>query len=637
MSSHEMVVAIQRHAKHPRLVSIRLCELHLNKMVGEALIKLLQLYRHRSYETLEIYDCSQTAMLYELLRYVYHTQLFKKISMSAQPSRSHPSLLMSGSVRVEPPTSRFHFALQRLTLSNLYISIRNAVKLRKCLQTTKQLATLKLDRIQFERCAICQICQGIESNTTLSTLDCHWTSSADAYLMMHSVQGHSSIREIHFKGDCISDSGSVFIGKGLNSPSCELQTLRLTGLGVFDMAPMISEIQIAAPNSALGCRLTRLDLSDNLLQNYQIDYLFLQLHKFPALVELNLSRNRLSDFCEAVLSNPNVLSHSLLSLDLTYNRLTDHGADEVLSHLWKFPALQDLDLSRNRLHSLDFPQFFNNATNIIHKRNNETEGKEVEGQQQDRMMIQTYNLRRLALFHPHFSLLHPGEAVATLGWRNREGLSAFAPRLLWLLQRTPIHMKIGSFWASTNIETQHLLDIRQVSIDDPANVPVGLWPHMLSQANSLFTGDKPRQANAVFFLLHQGAPWFSSQSVSIVLPRRGDNRARIGGDEAGAAADGVGTTTVTATVAASAPKRNLSLEREILIGDDDPDKEQPSSEFMTCSMPESESTDNYSVRGSDYSSATAHQQHARSVGGRTKRYKRLLRMLRFGPRPSSDG
>eukprot|EP00339_Tiarina_fusa_P001067 CAMPEP_0117026196 /NCGR_PEP_ID=MMETSP0472-20121206/19282_1 /TAXON_ID=693140 ORGANISM="Tiarina fusus, Strain LIS" /NCGR_SAMPLE_ID=MMETSP0472 /ASSEMBLY_ACC=CAM_ASM_000603 /LENGTH=529 /DNA_ID=CAMNT_0004733135 /DNA_START=550 /DNA_END=2140 /DNA_ORIENTATION=+ len=470
-------------------------------------------------------------------------------------------------VRVAPPTSRFHFALQTLTLSHLYVSVRSAVRLRKGLEATKQLTTLKLDCVQFERCAICQIAQGVEANTTLQTLDCHWIASVDAYVMMHSVQAHPTLREIHFRGDCISDAGSTFVGKGMNEAACQLQALRLTGLGVFDLAPMISEIHPAQ------CRLQRLDLSDNLLQNYQIDYLFLHLHKFPILKEINLSRNRLSDFCEAILSNPDVLSHSLTTLDLTYNRLTDHAADEFLTHLWKFPNLGDLNLSRNRLHKLDFVNFLREP--------------------------RTYRLRRLSLFHPHFSLLEPGEAVHYHGWPNYRAGDSFASRLLMLLQRTPHHVKIGSFWACKSVQTQHLLDVRQVSIaDDPTNAPVGLWPHMLAQANELFCNDESRQANAVFYLLHQGAPCFLESRQ----PRKPavENTINTGVDDevaeavppSGGGGNGEGDRDKRLVNVRHGWKGGEAASRSLqeMLNDGRKNQEQ-SSEFMTCSMQESEFTD----------------------------------------------
>jgi hypothetical protein len=582
MDPQDMLSAINGQARNPDVVSIGLHRVRLDKTVGGALLRLLHLHRHRSYETLEIFDCAETTLLAELLKYVYHTQLFRHISMQAEATI--PSVMRA--VRVAPPTSRFHFALQTLTLSHLYVSIRSAVRLRKGLEATKQLSVLNLDCVQFERCAICQIAQGVESNTTLQTLDCHWISSVDAYVMMHSVQAHPSLKQIYFRGDCISDSGSMFLGKGLNEGACQLQTLRLTGLGAFDLAPMISEIQPAT------CRLQRLDLSDNLLQNYQIDYLFLQLEKLPMLTELNLSRNRLSDFCEAILSNPDVLSDSLTTLDLTYNRLTDQGADKFLTHLWKFPNLQDLNLSQNRLHNLDFVNFLREP--------------------------RTYKLRRISLFHPHFSLLEPGEAVFYHGWPNYRAGDSFSTRLLKLLQCTPNHLKIGSFWACKSVLTQHLLDIRQVSIAcDPTHAPVSLWPNMLAQANQLFCNDDSRQANAVFYLLYQGAPCFLGSRQRIEYSKSEEDEDVVPNDNQRS-----GSSVDPRKVLNDGGAASQSLE-EVL--NDRRKNQEASSEFMTCSMQESEMTDQ------SYRTNNTYQGDARRQG-RRRRYRRLLRIFRIGSR-----
>ena len=178
MSQREMVTAIQRQTRNPRVFSISLHQVRLDKALGDELAKLLQLHRHWRWDSLELIDCEQTTYLAVLLIYVYHAQLFKHVSMK---SKSSPPLLLMRSVRVEPPTSRFHFALQSLTLCHYYVSIRNAVRLRKGLEATKQLMKLKLDRIQFERCAICQLSKGIESNTTLKSLDCHWISPSSCF------------------------------------------------------------------------------------------------------------------------------------------------------------------------------------------------------------------------------------------------------------------------------------------------------------------------------------------------------------------------------------------------------------------------------------------------------------------------
>jgi hypothetical protein len=249
-----------------------------------------------------------------------------------------------------------------------------------------------------------------------------------------------------------------------------LTTLRLNGLGEFDFAPFTSEIN----NS--NNRLTCLDLSDNLLQNYQLGYLFSNLYKFPNLSELDLSSNCLSDFPEAILSEQVVISQSLQKLNLAHNRLMDHCVDEFLTNLWKFPKLQALNLSQNRLDKLEFRNFLSNPI--------------------------THRLQRLDLFHLHFSILSE-EQTDFHGW------------LLKLLQETPKHVKIGSFWGCTSLETQQLLDVRQVSVEHEEQAPLSLFPHVMEHANRLFEHDESRQANAVFHIMHGPAGVSAAQDWSL--------------------------------------------------------------------------------------------------------------------------
>jgi hypothetical protein len=328
MGHHHMLGVVHRARRERHAINlIRLQNLVLGRTLVNALMQLLlpapassllplrksEEAKNRNphhWDTLELQDCAHNEHLNVLMEFCHSRKLFRHLSMQAKPR--------DAILRVAPPTTRFHRGLQELTIANAYLSIRHAVRIRKLLESVFQLKTLRLIAIQLERCAIVQIAQGLEANTTLQTLDCQWMSSMDAYVMMHSVSGHSSIKEIKFTGDEIQDAGSAFLGRGLNNPCCPLTTLRLNGLGEFDFAPFTSEINNA------NNRLTCLDLSDNLLQNYQLGYLFSNLYKFPNLMELDLSSNCLSDFPEAILSEQAVISESLQKLNLAHNRLEDH-------------------------------------------------------------------------------------------------------------------------------------------------------------------------------------------------------------------------------------------------------------------------------------------------------------------------
>jgi hypothetical protein len=580
MGHHHMLGVVQRAKRERQTIdSIRLQNLVLGRTLVRALIQLLLpapansllLLRkssedannnnHHHWDTLDIQDCAQNEHLDTLMDFCHGQKLFRHLSMQAKPR--------DAILRVAPPTTRFHLGLQELTIANAYLSIRHSVGIRKLLESVFQLKTLRLIAIQLERCAIVHIAQGIEANTTLQTLDCQWMSSMDAYVMMHSVSGHSSIKEIKFTGDQIPDAGSTFFGRGLNNPQCPLTTLRLNGLGEFDFAPFTSEIN----NS--NNRLTCLDLSDNLLQNYQLGHLFSNLYKFPNLRELDLSSNCLSDFPEAILSEQVVISESLQKLNLAQNRLTDHSIDEFLTNLWKFPKLQALNLSQNRLDKLEFRNFLSNPI--------------------------THRLQRLDLFHLHFSI----RSEYQFSW------------LLKLLQNTPKHVKIDSFWGRTSSETQQLLDIRQFSVDEK-QAPLSLWPHVLEQANQLLEHDESRQANAVFHIMHGPAgvsaaqDWRLRHNSSTILPTTPNvSDSEIVNDSQSEWNSSSNGSPIVKTVL----QRNNNLEDTLAIA-------EPSSEFLTA-----EPSSEFSMNNESVAMANARR--------RKRSFLQIFRLRRRGQAPTT--
>lgn len=262
--------------------------------------------------------------------------------------------------------------------------------------------------------------------------------------------------------------------------------------------------------------------------------------------DLDLSRNCLSDFAQAILIDEVEISHSLKRLNLCRNRLTDQVADDLLTKLWKFPALEDLDLSFNGLSKLEFPNFLSQPR--IHR------------------------LKDLRLFHPYFCCLDPGEEYSI--W------------LLQLLQKTPNQLKIGSFWGCKFVETQHLLDTRQVYVHNAEDVPLSLWSHAIAQANSLFQCEDSRQADAVFYLLQSSA---ISSTIGNHQYRRmetktySDSKSVIDTESENA--------TFNEKKSEEAIKKSSSIQALSTL---DEATVEPSSEFMTCSLGESEMTDDQS-------------------------------------------
>lgn len=579
-SKRGLLLAIKNAgAASEKVNSLHLLGIILDKEIFHALLLLLHpSARHgRTWDTLEVRDCASNQHLDSLMKFVYHCKLFRNVSFISESHQFHKN---------PPPTARMiHPALQVFTISNAFISISDAVLLRYGLESSLCLRTLSLKSIQFERCAICQIAQGVESSATLQTLDCDFLSSVDAYVLLHSVSGHPTILEMTFTGDCIPDSAGVFLAKGLNKPDCPLRALSLNGLGVFDLEQATNSVHLPS-----YCRLQRLDLADNSLQNYQIDHLLCNLRKFHMLETLDLSRNCLTGDFVGALEDANVsLSDSLKCLNLSHNRLTDFDADEFLVNLWKFPRLRELDLSFNRLTKLEFKRFFSNPF--------------------------VGELGRLALFHTHFALLNSGED--------------FSDNLLRLLQKTSNHLKIGSFWSCRYVETRHFLDIRQIWIRNPDETPFSLWPLVISRSNQIFERDENRQANAIYWLVKGPA----CQSFAFAGAQTNE-RARTSADDEGTDADadaeamhpglprsGSGGSIPTKESLENLVDTMATNNRTIRELIDKIPTGEASSEFMTCSMDESETTDRSTIEP---------QARIRppTVAGRPRR-SRYFRLFRF--------
>jgi hypothetical protein len=65
------------------------------------------------------------------------------------------------------------------------------------------------------------------------------------------------------------------------------------------------------------------------------------------------------------------------------------------------------------------------------------------------------------------------------------------------------------------LETQHLLDVRQVSVEHEEQAPLSLWPHVLEHANQLLEHDESQQANVVFHILHGPAGVAAAQDWNL--------------------------------------------------------------------------------------------------------------------------
>ncbi|XP_076152195.1 NACHT, LRR and PYD domains-containing protein 3-like isoform X3 [Alosa pseudoharengus] len=146
------------------------------------------------------------------------------------------------------------------------------------------------------------------------------------------LQSPNSLTELDLNHNDLGDSGVQLLSKGLSSPNCKLQTLRLAECKLSEKSCGIVAAVLQSPNS-----LTELDLSHNDLGDSGVQLLSkgLSSPNFK-LQTLRFADCKLTDkSCEivaSVLQSPN----SLLQLDLSDNDLGDYGVQLLSKGLSSF-------------------------------------------------------------------------------------------------------------------------------------------------------------------------------------------------------------------------------------------------------------------------------------------------------------
>ncbi|XP_062387741.1 NACHT, LRR and PYD domains-containing protein 12-like [Sardina pilchardus] len=174
---------------------------------------------------------------------------------------------------------------------------------------------LLLDRLQDPSCKL----------ETLKLADCKLTDKS-CELVASALQSPNSLIELDLSNNDLGDSGVQLLSKGLSSPHCKLQILRLAGCTLTSKSCELVASYLQSPNSLLA-----LDLSDNDLGDSGVQLLSKGLSSSQCkLRTLRLADCKLTDkSCElvaSVLQTPT----SLKELDLSFNNLEDSGV-QVLS------------------------------------------------------------------------------------------------------------------------------------------------------------------------------------------------------------------------------------------------------------------------------------------------------------------
>ncbi|XP_076806939.1 uncharacterized protein LOC143450324 isoform X2 [Clavelina lepadiformis] len=148
-----------------------------------------------------------------------------------------------------------------------------------------------------------------------------------------------------------------------NFVDCNYESRDFTGLSNYKQAcrrkgiPVAQQIVQKLSDKKASFRLnhrknytiTKLDLSDNALQNDVGGHLSAMLTENNSLTHINISNNKLGDKEALMLCESLRFNTSLLSLDISHNQLTDIGGQAFAAALMDNSVMNSLDLSWNML------------------------------------------------------------------------------------------------------------------------------------------------------------------------------------------------------------------------------------------------------------------------------------------------
>ncbi|XP_029935042.1 NACHT, LRR and PYD domains-containing protein 12-like [Myripristis murdjan] len=230
-------------------------------------------------------------------------------------------------------------------LSGLEFSNTHYEVLASALKSNPHLTELDLSDNKLQDSGVQLLSAGLESpNCRLKTLRlsrCCLSESSCASLAS-ALKSNPHLTELDLSENQLQDSGVKLLSAGLESPTCRLETLRLSGC-------RLSESSCGSLVSALksNLHLTELDLSDNKLQDSGVKLLSAGLEspncrlKTLRLTDCQVTDEGCASLASALKSNPH-----LTELDLSYNELLDSGV-KLLSDLVESPncSLKTLRLS----------------------------------------------------------------------------------------------------------------------------------------------------------------------------------------------------------------------------------------------------------------------------------------------------
>ncbi|KAL2082213.1 hypothetical protein ACEWY4_022031 [Coilia grayii] len=336
-----------------------------------------------------MFEMDDQSMHKEIQKYMTSPKKFKQQLSAAHCSALAHMLLMSEEVLDEFDLKKYntsHEGRRRLLpavrwfrtarLADCNFTDKSCEIVGSVLQSPNSLTELELSHNHLRDSGVQLLTKGLYSPhcklQTLRLADCDLTDKS-CEMVSSVLQSPNSLLQLDLSHNHLGDSGVQILCKGLSSPHCKLQALRLDRCKISYRSCEISACIFQSPNP-----LTELDLSNNELEDSGVQLLSKKLSsthcklkivrladsKFTAksceivacalqssnsLTELDLSHNDLGDSGVQLLSKGLSSSHcKLLKLRLSGCLISGKGCTFLAAALTSNPShLKELDLSYN--------------------------------------------------------------------------------------------------------------------------------------------------------------------------------------------------------------------------------------------------------------------------------------------------